>query len=279
VLFHQNELEMDNKGAKDSPINIIYDFHPSEELISLVKNHENHFFVGHTSIEIIKGSSQFSDLCIKGSCSYDEEQCDISQNLSQNPIVDNSMPPFSSLSLEMFPDLPIFDKYNDGEEVVEVSEDFVISGISFSSTVQHRDDHKCIYDVVNDSFEEYVEIRDIYHYNQDIGDLRENSHSIDAFDIVSNASTNLGFYKDEIVPFEKPKDDCQIDTSASSSFRSAVYDEGSLQFPDLQTKKDFSIYEEGDGVLESSDQQLILFSPSTKVEQFSLNTETNEGSQ
>jgi len=48
---------MDNKGAEDSPINIISDFHQSEELISLVKNHENHFSVGHTSIEISKGSS------------------------------------------------------------------------------------------------------------------------------------------------------------------------------------------------------------------------------
>jgi hypothetical protein len=31
------------------------------------------------------------------------------------------------------------------------------------------------------------------------------NHSIDAFDIVSNASTDLGCHEDEIVPFENPK--------------------------------------------------------------------------
>ena len=34
-----------------------------------------------------------------------------------------------------------------------------------------RDDHECIHDVLNDIFEEYVATGDIYHCNQDIGDL------------------------------------------------------------------------------------------------------------
>jgi hypothetical protein len=47
------------------------------------------------------------------------------------------------------------------------------------------------------------------------------NHSIDAFDIVSNASTNLGCHEDEIVPFENPKSDYQIDTLAGDSVESS----------------------------------------------------------
>jgi hypothetical protein len=102
-----------------------------------------------------------------------------------------------------------------------------------------RDDHECIHDVLNDSFEEYVATGDIYHCNQDIGDLQVDNHSIDAFDIVSNASTDLGCHEDEIVPFENPKDDYQIDTLAGDGLRSAADSKGSPQLSDLQTKADF----------------------------------------
>jgi hypothetical protein len=77
------------------------------------------------------------------------------------------------------------------------------------SLATQREDHKCIHDVVNDSSEEYVAIGDIHHCNSDVGNLREDNHSIDAFDIVSNASTYLGCHKDDVVPFENPKRDDQ----------------------------------------------------------------------
>jgi hypothetical protein len=77
------------------------------------------------------------------------------------------------------------------------------------SLATQREDHKCIHDVVNDSSEEYVAIGDIHHCNSDVGNLREDNHSIDAFDIVSNASTYLGCHEDDIVPFENPKRDDQ----------------------------------------------------------------------
>jgi hypothetical protein len=77
------------------------------------------------------------------------------------------------------------------------------------SLATQREDHKCIHDVVNDRFEEYVAIGDIHHCNSDVGNLREDNHSIDAFDIVSNASTYLGCHKDDVVPFENPKRDDQ----------------------------------------------------------------------
>jgi hypothetical protein len=40
---HQDEPRMDDKGAEDSPINSIFDFHQSEELVSLVIHHKDHF--------------------------------------------------------------------------------------------------------------------------------------------------------------------------------------------------------------------------------------------
>jgi hypothetical protein len=77
------------------------------------------------------------------------------------------------------------------------------------SLATQREDHKCIHDVVNDSSEEYVAIGDIHHCNSDVGNLREDNHSIDAFDIVPNASTYLGCHEDDVVPFENPKRDDQ----------------------------------------------------------------------
>jgi hypothetical protein len=131
--------------------------------------------------------------------------------------------------------------------------------------------------MVNDRFEEYVTIGDIYHCNQDIGDLREDNHNIDDFDIVSNASTDLGCYEDEIVSFENPKDDCQIDTLAGDSFRSAADSKGSPQFSDLQIKADLSRYEEEGDELKGSDQQSFLYDSLTEDEQYVFSVETSDG--
>jgi hypothetical protein len=100
--------------------------------------------------------------------------------------------------------------------------------------------------VVNNRFEEYVATWDIYHCNQNIGDLRMDNHSIDSFDIVSNASTNLLFHEDEIVPFENPKGDYQIDTLAGDSLRSATNSKGNPPLLDLQFNRNGSDYEEQD---------------------------------
>jgi hypothetical protein len=70
------------------------------------------------------------------------------------------------------------------------------------SLATQREDHKCIHDVVNDSSEEYVAIGDIHHCNSDVGNL----HSIDAFDIVSNASTYLGCHEMMLFPSKTPKE-------------------------------------------------------------------------
>jgi hypothetical protein len=109
-----------------------------------------------------------------------------------------------------------------------------------------RDDHEYIHDVLNDSFEEYVATGDIYLCNQDIGGLQVDNHSIDAFDIVSNASINLGCLEDEIVPFENPKGDYQIDTLVGDSLRSATDSKGRPPLSDLQFKRNGSDYEEQD---------------------------------
>jgi hypothetical protein len=107
-----------------------------------------------------------------------------------------------------------------------------------------RDNHECIHDVLNDSFKEYVATGDIYHCNQDIGDLQVDNHSIDSFDIVSNSSTNLLCHEDEIVPFENPKGDYQIDTLAGDNLRSTTDSKGSRPLSDLQFKRNSSDYEE-----------------------------------
>jgi hypothetical protein len=109
-----------------------------------------------------------------------------------------------------------------------------------------RDDHEYIHDVLNDSFKEYVSTWDIYLCNQDIGGLQVDNHSIDAFDIVSNASINLGCLEDEIIPFENPKGDYQIDTLVGDSLRYAIDSKGSPPLSDLQFKRNGSDYEEQD---------------------------------
>jgi hypothetical protein len=76
--------------------------------------------------------------------------------------------------------------------------------------------------------EEYVVIEDISHYDREIDDPHYDNHSIDAFDIVPNASIILGCHEDQIVPFENLKDDEQIDISACEQyFESAADTKGS----------------------------------------------------
>ena len=54
--------------------------------------------------------------------------------------------------------------------------------------------------------EEYATIGDTSYYDQDINELYDDNHITNAFDIVSNASTDLGCHEDGIVPFGNPKD-------------------------------------------------------------------------
>jgi hypothetical protein len=94
----------------------------------------------------------------------------------------------------------------------------------------------------SENYEEYVVIGDISHCDQDIDELHNVSHSIDAFDIVPNASIVLGYQENRIVPFEDLKGDEQFDKSASESVESIVDVDGSSQFSSLQTKADYSKY-------------------------------------
>jgi hypothetical protein len=64
-----------------------------------------------------------------------------------------------------------------------------------------------------------------------------------------------------------------LPTEEEQSTLDIEINEGSSQFFDLQTKKDCSIYEEGDGVLKISDQQSILYDSLTEVEQSIFNIE------
>ena len=140
-----------------------------------------------------------------------------------------------------------------------------------------RDGHEYIHDVLSDSFEEYVAIGDIYHCNQNIGDLRMDKHSIDSFDIVSNASTDLRCHEDEIVPFENPKDDYQIDTLVGDSLRSTADSKGSPQLSNLQTKAVFNRYEEEGDERKVSDQHLSLYFHLTEEEQSTFSIDISEG--
>jgi hypothetical protein len=98
----------------------------------------------------------------------------------------------------------------------------------------------------SNNHEEYVVIGDTSHCDRDIDDLHNVSHSIDAFDIVPNASIVLGCQEDPIVPFEDLKDDEQIDRSTGESIGVVVDVEGSPHLPDLQTKGSCSNHEEQD---------------------------------
>jgi hypothetical protein len=231
VLSHQHKLEIDYKANGCS-----LDTHGNDQLS-----------VGQISIEISKASPPFSDFHIKGNGSkyeekyfqkisniqevqkedyiypyvpfismseekgeYDEVHGDIFSNLFQDPIADNSMQEYSSLSLEIFPDVPIFDKYSDEEEYFKSCEGLLTTRISSSPTFQQRDDQRCMHVVVNDSYEDFTVVANIFHYDRYIDDIRDVNHHIDSFNIVPNASIVLGCHKDQIVPFEKLKNDEQI---------------------------------------------------------------------
>jgi hypothetical protein len=190
VLSHKNELEMDNKGAEHSLTIIKSDFYESEELVSLATHRYDQLSVGQMSIEISKGSPQFSDLQIKERCSYhekqdfmepsnlqlehqedslspyvyfvsnfdgntdnDEEEGYIFPNLFQDHIVDNSMQESSSLLLGFDPDIPIFNKYSDEEEDFKVYKGLLTNEISSSSTLHQRVDKKCMRVMTDDSCE------------------------------------------------------------------------------------------------------------------------------
>ena len=72
--------------------------------------------------------------------------------------------------------------------------------------------------VVNDSYEEYVAIGDTSFCDRYINDLQDVNHSVDVFDIVPNASTDLECQEYQFVPFEKPKDNEQIFISTCDRF-------------------------------------------------------------
>jgi hypothetical protein len=96
---------------------------------------------------------------------------------------------------------------------------------------------------------------DIFHKDpKTLDDLHFDIKFVDTFDIISNVPIISNLHKDQVISFEIIDNNEQIDRLASDIFISTEDDEGNLQLPDFQTKKYFSIYEEGDGVLESSDQ-------------------------
>jgi hypothetical protein len=119
---------------------------------------------------------------------------------------------------------------------------------------------------------------DISYCDRGIADPHYDNHG-DAFDIVPNASVDLGCYEDQIVPFENPKDNQQIGISAGDSFRSAVNTKGNHQLSVLQTKGNCSRNEEEDDEHKSLDQQLIMHASPAEVQQSTFNIEIREGSQ
>jgi hypothetical protein len=161
--------------------------------------------------------------------------------------------------------------------------------------------------------EEYVVVEDTIHHDQEIIDSPHDNLS-DAFDIISNAPTDVCCHEDEIVPSEKFEDVEQSDISASDSFRSAKIEEDSLQFldlqwlsnlqleqvnhhpkcidvaaayvmsspyfPDLQKKVDHSTYEKSDGSedLKGPDHQSVLCVSPTDLKQPAFNNEIIKGS-
>ena len=54
--------------------------------------------------------------------------------------------------------------------------------------------------------DEFAAVGDTSYCDQYINGFQDDNHSINAFDIVSNASTDLGCHEDEMVPFGNLKD-------------------------------------------------------------------------
>ena len=156
---------MDYKRVGFLPTIIKSDCCESEELISLTTHGNDQLSTGQMTIEISKAIPKFSDLQTKESGSnheeqnfkgrsniqlehqedppypyeyvvsnYDEEQGEIFPNPFHDPIADTSIQESSSLSLEFYHDVPIFDKYSDEEEGFKVCEDLSTYGISSSPT-------------------------------------------------------------------------------------------------------------------------------------------------
>jgi hypothetical protein len=128
--------------------------------------------------------------------------------------------------------------------------------------------------------EEYTAEENTLHHDHEINNPHYDNLS-DAFAIISNASTVVSCHEDQIFLSENFEDVEQIDRSASNSFRSAEDDEGSVQLSDLQTHENCSKYEEKSEELKDSDQQFILYIPSSDLEQsvFSIETRKGDGEQ
>jgi hypothetical protein len=128
--------------------------------------------------------------------------------------------------------------------------------------------------------EEYTAEENTLHHDHEINNPHYDNLS-DAFSIISNASTVVSCHEDQIFLSENFEDVEQIDRSTSNSFRSAEDDEGSVQLSHLQTHENCSKYEEKSEELKDSDQQFILYIPSSDLEQsvFSIKTRKGDGEQ
>ena len=116
---------------------------------------------------------------------------------------------------------------DDEEEDFKFCEDLSTSGIYSSSTFQQRNNQRHMHVVVNDSYEEYAAIGDTSHCDQDINDLQNVNHNIDAFEFVPNAFADLGCQEDQFVPFENLKDNEKIEGTTCNKFESAANTKGS----------------------------------------------------
>jgi hypothetical protein len=129
----------------------------------------------------------------------------------------------------------------------------------------------------SDSYVKYATAGDASHHDQDIDDLQDDGHSIDVLNSTPNTSTILDCYQDHIASFENLKREEQIDKTTSDSFRYAEDHEGSLQFQDLQRLEICSKYEGKSEELKDSDQQFILYIPSSDLEKSVFSIETRKG--
>jgi hypothetical protein len=137
----------------------------------------------------------------------------------------------------------------------------------------------------SDSYVKYATAGDASRHDQDIDDLQDDGHSIDALNSTPNASTILDCYQDHIASFEKLKDDEQIESSTGESIGATVDVEGSPHLPELQTKEDSpqlshlliegicSRHEEGEEEQKELDQQYIMHVSLIEDEQFTVDME------
>jgi hypothetical protein len=63
----------------------------------------------------------------------------------------------------------------------------------------------------SDSYVKYATAGDASHHDQDIDDLQDDGHSIDALNSTPNTSTILDCYQDHIASFENLKSEEQIE--------------------------------------------------------------------